>query len=272
MKNWQLNLLIVAYVVVYSARVTAVRLIDDGNAGQLRDLLLISIAGIIGEFSVVGVMYVYHCIANPEQLHNQNIRFVGFLLPAACDFVETTILIFGVSQVLDSMDDMYKVTVIMLTVIITNYVFQAWTQIVSLSAALGGVILAAGILYKAEEKNIVQSNFSIFMGLLGVRAILQAFQSSLIQKCFEQQPGLPAFTAQCAMCLWKLFWLMLAMPFLDLAPAPTGVEGKTALQGIRETLDLGPGALSLVILQAVLVGLQAMLGVSVIKEGNAVVQ
>lgn len=127
-------------------------------------------------------------------------------------------------------------------------------------------------MYKAEEKNIVESKLSIFMGLLGVRAILQAFQSSRIQKCFERQPGLPAFAAQCAMCLWKLLGLVLTLPFLDMAPAPTGSEGRTALQSIRETLDLGPGAQSLVIAQAVLVGVQAILGVSLIKEGNAVMQ
>lgn len=65
MKNWQLNLLIVAYVAVYSSRVTAIRLIEDENSNRFRDLLLISIAGIIGEFFVIGVMYVYHCITNP---------------------------------------------------------------------------------------------------------------------------------------------------------------------------------------------------------------
>ena len=138
--------------------------------------------------------------------------------------------------------------------------------------AIGGVILAASVFYKIEEKDIIESKFSIFMVLLGIRALLQAFQSSLVQKCFNEQPGLPAFTAQCAMCLWKLFWLMLAMPFLDMAPAPGGIEGKTALQSIRETLELDHEARYLVIAQAVLVGIQAILSVSVIKEGNAVMQ
>ena len=98
MKNWQLNLLIVAYVAVYSSRVAAIKLVDDDyTPGKFRDLLLISILGILGEFFVVGLMYIYHCVKNPEQLHNQNIKFQSFLLPAACDFIETTILVFGLS-------------------------------------------------------------------------------------------------------------------------------------------------------------------------------
>lgn len=53
------------------------------------------------------------------------------------------------------MEDMYKATVIMLTVIITNYVFDTWTQIVSMSMAIGGAILAASVMYHIESKDII---------------------------------------------------------------------------------------------------------------------
>ena len=59
MKNWQLNLLIAAYVTTHSTRYLSIKIAEEDQQEQFKDLLLISITGIVGEFLVVGVIYLY---------------------------------------------------------------------------------------------------------------------------------------------------------------------------------------------------------------------
>ena len=68
MKNWQLNLLITAYILVSCARFLAVRTVSNDEQGLFRDLLLISITAVIGEFMVIGVIYIYQCLTSPERI------------------------------------------------------------------------------------------------------------------------------------------------------------------------------------------------------------
>ena len=151
MKNWQLNLLIAAYVTAYSTRYLAIKLVEEDQDGQFKDLLLISISGIIGEFLVIGVMYVYYCIIDPSKIFSQNVKFTNFLIPAACDFLETAILIFGLSLLLSSIATASKAFVIILTVIISQYVLAAWDQYVSMAIALVGVILVGLVQFQTES-------------------------------------------------------------------------------------------------------------------------
>ena len=141
-----------------------------------------------------------------------------------------------------------------------------------MAIALCGVVLAAFVQFKTESHEDINDTSALVIILIGISAILQALQGTLVQQCVKEDPQLSAFTVQCGMCLWKLFWLMLVMPFLDMAPSPEGIYGKSALESIRETLTVSVGSLGLVGIQALLCGLQAFLGVACIKEGNAVLK
>lgn len=54
-----------------------------------------SCIGFSGEFIVVGALYIYYMVRDPIQIKSAQIRFRYFLLPALCDFLENTLLVFG---------------------------------------------------------------------------------------------------------------------------------------------------------------------------------
>ena len=94
---------------------------STGNETEFRHPLFQSCIGFMGEFIVVGALYIYYMINDPIQIKTAQIRFRVFLLPALCDFLENTLLVFGLAQIFPSVASMTRALVVPLTAWIAKY-------------------------------------------------------------------------------------------------------------------------------------------------------
>ena len=94
----------------------------------------------------MGALYLYYLVQDPEQIKTAQIRFRQFLFPALCDFLENTLLVFGLLQVFPSVSSMTRALVVPLTAWIGKYLVRqrlSWNQIYAMTLAIGGVFLGA---------------------------------------------------------------------------------------------------------------------------------
>ena len=128
MKYWQLNCAIAAYVAAQCGRYISIKLTDEqtvtnssGEEVKFHHPLFQSCIGFSGEFIVVGALYIYYLIKDPVQIKTAQVRFRYFLLPALCDFLENTLLVFGLMQVFPSVTSMTRALTVPLTAWIGRY-------------------------------------------------------------------------------------------------------------------------------------------------------
>ena len=135
MKNWQLNLLITAYASVSCSRFLAVRSVSSDESGLYKDLMLVSITAILGEFIVVGSVYIYQCLVSSERTMSESIQFMQFLVPAACDFTKMMIYIFSLAALstllLDWVAAVSLGVGLVMTAVLSKYVLASWNQLLS---------------------------------------------------------------------------------------------------------------------------------------------
>ena len=200
MKNWQLNLLIAAYITVSCGRYLTVRTVSNDEQGLFKDLLLISITAIIGEFIVVGVIYIYQCLVSPERIVSQSIKFMQFLLPAACDFTRTIIYVFSFAALSSALFECLHTVSLALaligTLVMSKYVIASWNQSLALILALISLSCLVWLSYSGfidQETNLVKIS-SITLALTIIIAILQAMESSIIHRAFLEDDQMSAFT------------------------------------------------------------------------------
>ena len=135
MKNWQLNLLITAYASVSCTRFLTVRTISSDDSGLYKDLMLVSITAILGEFIVVGSVYIYQCLVSPDRTMSESIQFMQFVVPAACDFTRMMIYIFSLAALstvmLDCVTAVSLGVGLVMTAVLCKYVLASWNQLFS---------------------------------------------------------------------------------------------------------------------------------------------
>ena len=142
-------------------------------------------------------------------MRQSEIRFVNFLIPALCEFIESMLFIFGLAQLLPSMSMVTKALALPISAIFCRLSFLYinktfnWRQIVSLT----GIMLSVAWLTLASldsAKTRVTSSEIQGCVMLCLSACFQAFEVCLEQRLFGIEKELSALRMQQAISIWKI--------------------------------------------------------------------
>ena len=163
-EKWKLNVVMVFFVLLTSIRYISTKLIDEaevvneeGESIDYRHPVLQSIAGYVGEFIIVIVLYFFYLRYDPLKLQaSEYVSFFMLSLPAMCDFFENMCLIFGITQIFPSLVSMSRALVLPITVILSRFLIRKlfnWKMITALLILLSGMTLATFVQYEGEMSN-----------------------------------------------------------------------------------------------------------------------
>ena len=123
-----------------SIRIISVKLIGyedihgDASLASENDLIedtykfahpfFMAVAGYIGEFFIVAVIYIYMGLQTPESLPKTKLSILQLILPAICDFGENLLLILGIQEIYPSLSVLSRALVLPMAVLLSKYMLR----------------------------------------------------------------------------------------------------------------------------------------------------
>ncbi len=111
-------------------------------------------AGFLGEFIIVGILYFYYRRYEPSKLKTSDqVSVFAMAVPALCDFFENVLLIFGTTQIFPSLVAMSRALVLPITAILSKFLIKklfTCKMITALLVLTSGLTLATFVQYQGE--------------------------------------------------------------------------------------------------------------------------
>ena len=156
---WLTNLTIVGFIVTFAARQLLVAAENNlevtSNYGgtkqdgsEFRQPLFQIMACYFGEFVFVILYYLYLGVTTQCGCSQTEIRFINFIYPAACDFTENLLFVFGLARVMPSMSMMTKALALPVAIALCKWLVRKTfnqRQWAAIFIIMAGALLATAI-------------------------------------------------------------------------------------------------------------------------------